>query len=289
MKPRLFASVLVLGVPSLVAIAAQSNAAPGVGAAGTSQPSVGTSGPALTARPQHPRFVGVRAAPGVVYTSGRFGWEVEIENPFGTTIEALIIIDNPPGSAVYTLRPNQRAWFPFSRALLMDACTPKQAWTMWMEPTPDQKRVFEMTPNCTFKAAPPTPPKVFAASTAAVTSQIVAGRVSYSGATIKTPIPTCGQPLAVEAEVTNRTAGRRTSLHLDLGNFDGAPFQLDAGASKRVSAGQSAFAGWRGVFPLALGQTSAPNDPIIVPGSFVTEVTAECRPTFQMRGFVATP
>lgn len=272
MSSRALRSSAFLVASAAVAFAAQAAAGPTVG---TGAPPVTTPGPTPTARPVMPRILGVRAAQ-APYTSGRFGWEIQLDNPYPYRAPVTAIIADPPGSAVYDLEPNQRGWFPFSRANLADACTERQAWTMWLERTPDDKRVFEMTPNCTFKAAPP---RMVAVST--MTAQVVAGRVSYATPTIKTTAPACGQPMVVEADVTNRTSGKITYLRLDLGPFQGSYFPLEAGETKRMAGGQTPYTGARGSFPFLLKHGS--DSPSVVPGSFVTEITAECKPTFQMR------
>jgi hypothetical protein len=266
-----------------LAVAERASAGPTMG---TGTPPATTPGPTPTAAPPPvPRITGVRAAQGV-YTSGRFGWEIEIENPYPYRWRVTAVIDDPPGSAVYDIGASARGWFPFSRAALTDACTPKQAWTMWIETTPDQKRVFEMTPNCTFKAAPPT---IVAATSPIAT--MVAGKISYANAAIKTPVPTCGQNLVVEADVTNRTGGKYTYVFLDFGPFQASQhFPLENGQTKRVATGVMPFKGFRGQYPVLLRAPSGgPDNPDIVKGSFVTAVTAECRPTFQMRGFATAP
>lgn len=285
---RVRASVLVAFTSSVaVAFAASATAGP---TAGTSAPPVTTPGPQPTAKPVVPRIVGVRVKPGAeVYTDGRLPWEIQIDNPLPSRQTVTAVIADPPGSADYDLGPNEKRWVTFSRAALMDACTPKQAWTMWLAATPDDKRVFEMTPNCTFKAAP-----ALVASTPTVSSTtptVVPPKISYANPKVKSTAPVCGQPLSVEADVTNRTGGKYTYVYLDLGPFQtNQHFSLENGETKRVSAGQSQFGGARGRFPLLLrAPAGGANNPDVAQGSFVAQVQAECRPTFQMRGFVATP
>ena len=278
---------VVLACTAAVAFAASASAGPTVG---TSAPPVTAPGPQPTARPVTPRIVGVRVKPGAeVYTDGRLPWEIQIDNPLPSRQSITAIIADPPGSAVYDFGPNEKKWVTFSRAALMDACTPKQAWTMWLEATPEDKGVFDMSPNCTFKAAPAL---VASAQTVASTSMTALPRkITYANPKVKSVAPTCGQPLSVEADVTNRTGGKYTYVYLDLGPFQTNQYvSLENGETKRVSAGQSQFGGARGRFPLLLrAPAGGANNPDVEQGTFVAQVTAECRPTFQMRGFVAAP
>lgn len=282
---RVRASALVAFTTSVaIAFAASATAGPTVG---TGAPPVTTPGPQPTARPAVPRIVGVRVKPGAeVYTDGRLPWEIQIDNPLPSRQSVTAVIADPPGSAVYDLGPSEKKWVTFSRAALADACTPKQAWTMWLESTPDDKRVLEMTPNCTFKAAP-----ALVAATQTFTSttlKILPRKITYANPKVKSAAPVCGEPLSVEADVTNRTGGKYTYVYLDLGPFQSNQhFSLENGETKRVSAGPSKFGGSRGSFPLLLRAPAVANNPDVEQGSFVAQVRAECRPTFQMRGFVA--
>lgn len=279
--------VLLVAGTAAVAFAASASAGPTIG---TAAPTPTTPGPQPTARPVAPRIVGVRAKPGAdPYTDGRLAWEIQIDNPLPSRQSITAIIADPPGAVVYDFGPNEKKWVPFSRANLIDACTPKQAWTMWLEATPEDKRVLEMTPNCTFKAGPALVMSTTTVAGASMTA--LARKISYANPTVKSAAPICGQPLSVEADVTNRTGGKYTYVYLDLGPFQTNQYvSLENGETKRVSAGQSQFGGSRGRFPLLLrAPAGGANNPDVAQGSFVAQVTAECRPTFQMRGFVATP
>lgn len=259
-------------------------------AASQAAPSIGTSKPTPSTPGERPKpTIDPRSRPHVVAARSRTGdnglpitmaagsalaFEVDVKNP--TNAAARVTIgQTQTGGYVVDVPANTTKTVPIARGFGLGACNEVPFWEVWVEENRELKTKVKAEPNCVFKVTTPSMTAV----------QPPPGKLSYSSVQMKSAPRACGEPLLVEANVTNGTsAAVDAALKFPMWT---APVALAPGQTKSVSVG-GGWTGWGdGQWKLTVVDTTNANNPNVAAGSWSFEITSTCRPAVSLAGFSA--